>query len=123
MKGIDKPKGIANPQIQPRRIANPPERGFVEPVYEPRDFISPSFLLNQSLYNQGLGMEADGGVSSNGIASGGYMNSYGYYVTHYANSVHNYCFPYSQFLVVFHYIICRQNRQQKTSPAVCKRGL
>ena len=27
MNTIDKPEGIANPQIQPRRIANPPKRG------------------------------------------------------------------------------------------------
>ena len=65
---------------------------YVQPVYEPRDFVSPLFLLNQSLYGQGGDTYPEGGISSYGFVSGTLTNSYGYFVTHNANGLYNYCF-------------------------------
>lgn len=68
----------------------------------PSAFVNPYNLLNMALYGNLYGPnEAVGGGSSGG---GGTMDAlygtYGYHVTHEANSVYNYCFPGTQLRLV-----------------------
>ena len=94
---------------------------YVQPVYEPRDFVSPLFLLNQSLYGNSLGMDADGGISGGGgFSSGNYLNSYGYYVTHLTNGLYNYCFGSTQLQLILNW---KNNPCRTTSNEVEEAGI
>ena len=75
---------------------------YAVPVYEPRDYQNPYYLYNQSFFGNYEGIMSEGGGSfgGGGAASYGFESSYGYYVTHYANSVYNYCFPSSQLQLI-----------------------
>ena len=68
------------------------------PVYEPRDFTNPINLWNMSLSG---GINGPWGANLiDGGGSVGLTNSYGYQVTHYVNSVYNYCFPSTQIELI-----------------------
>ena len=76
-------------------------RSFVEPAYEPRDFQSAYYLNNLAFYGNLEGVNTGGsGLAGGSVTSYNYKSSYGYYVTHYANSVYNYCFPSSQLQLI-----------------------
>ena len=58
---------------------------YAEHAYEPGDFRNAYYLFNMAFYG-------DMGGPGGGIGSGGkYYGSYGYHVSHHANSVYNYC--------------------------------
>ena len=75
---------------------------YAVPLYEPRDNQNPYYLYNQSFFGNYEGIMSEGGGSFGGVgaASYGFESSYGYYATHYANSVYNYCFPSSQLQLI-----------------------
>ena len=80
-------------------------RSYVEPVHEPRDYQNPYYLLNMAFYGsfEGYLYQGDLAVCNGGFSageSGALENSYGYYATHYANSVYNYCFPSAQLQLI-----------------------
>ena len=59
--------------------------------WEPRDFRGAGYMYNMA-FNSNAG--GSGGGSCN------YYGSYGYYVSYYANSVNNYCFPSAQLQLI-----------------------
>lgn len=73
---------------------------YAPPVYEPRDFTNAYYLYNMALYGSFSGCDGGGGCSYGDYSMGDLYNTYGYQVTHYANSVYNYCFPSTQFSLI-----------------------
>ena len=59
--------------------------------WEPRDFRGAGYMYNMAFYGNAGGLC---GGSCN------YYGSYGYYVSYYANSVNNYCFPSTQLQLI-----------------------
>ena len=76
-------------------------KSFVEPAYEPRDFQNPYFLNNLAFYGnlEGTLSGGSGGLAGGGVSSS-FKSSYGYYVTHYANGIYNYCFLSTQLQLI-----------------------
>jgi hypothetical protein len=68
---------------------------YAVPVYEPRDYQNPYYLYNRALFGNYEGIMSEGGGSLGGgvVASYGFENSYGYYVTHLTN--------FAEFAVAF----------------------
>ena len=63
----------------------------VVPVHSTSDFTNAYYLSNLSLYGN-----FDGPCGGTGYTMDDLVNTYGYQVTHYANSVYNYCFRSTQ---------------------------
>jgi len=75
---------------------------YAVPVYEPRDYQNPYYLFNLAFFGnyEGRICEGGGSIGGGGATSYSFESSYGYYVTHYANSVYNYCFPSTQLQLI-----------------------
>ena len=89
-----------------RKVGREPTSGNCEhwsmryavPLYEPRDYQNPYYLYNQAFFGNYEG--TIGSFGGGGATSYSFESSYGYYATHYANSVYNYCFPSSQLQLI-----------------------
>jgi RHS repeat-associated protein len=75
---------------------------YAVPLYEPRDYQNPYYLFNLAFFGnyEGRICEGGGSIGGGGATSYSFESSYGYYVTHYANSVYNYCFPSTQLQLI-----------------------
>ncbi len=86
---------------------------YAQPVYEPRDFRNPYYLNNMDFYGNFFGRSGGGGGCGygSGYSIDDFYNTYGYQVTHYANSVYNYCFRSTQIELIRNW----QHNPNKTS--------